>query len=202
MCEMKRGAVNVSSGWWISIRRGIACLAIACGFLSWGWSASGASSEYDVKAALLSHFAAFVEWPQETFALADGYFALCVLGRDPFDSRLERVFKGKRVWGRAVTIRHSSRLRDLDACHILFVSMSEQRRISVIVRELAGKNILTVSDAEDFVDRGGMIQLNRNGSQVQFDISRIAIERAQLKVSPKLLKLADNVRGGSGRIGG
>jgi hypothetical protein len=144
---------------------------------------------------LLSHFAAFVEWPQETFTATNGNFVLCVLGRDPFDTRLNRAFQGKQVRGHDVVIERSSRLRELDSCHILFVSDSEEKRISVIVRELAGRHVLTVSDAEDFVDRGGMIQLNRSGSQVQFDISRTAISRAQLTVSPKLLKLAANVRG-------
>jgi len=186
----------VSSGWWISIPRSITCLAIACGFLSWVWAAAGASSEYDVKAALLSHFVAFVEWPQQTFASTDGNFSLCVLGRDPFNSGLNRAFDGKRVRGHEVVIQRSSRLREFDTCHVLFVSSSEKKRISIIVRELAGRSVLTVSDVADFVDRGGMIQLNRTGSQVQFDINRTAVKRAQLQVSPKLFKLADNVRGG------
>jgi hypothetical protein len=190
----------VPSDRWVSIRRGIVCLAIVCGFFlpgsQDGWSASAASSEYDVKAALLSHFAAFVEWPKESFSLSDGSFVLCVLGRDPFDSRLKRAFEGKRVRGHEVVIRRSSRVRELGACHVLFVSSSERARVSIILRELAGKSVLTVSDVDGFVDRGGMIQLNRSGSQVEFDISPIAIKRAQLSVSSKLLKLAANVHGG------
>lgn len=184
------------SGLWISVRRGLVCLTIACGSLSFGGPAYATSNEYDVKAALLSHFAAFVEWPNETFALTDGKFVLCVLGNDPFDSRLNRVFEGKQVRGHKVEVQRASSLRRFDACHVIFVSASEQKRISVIVRELAGRRVLSVSDAENFLDQGGMIQLNRSGSQVQFEINATAIERGHLKVSPKLLKLAADVHGG------
>lgn len=183
-----------------SVACGVFCFVFAYGLSGSGprpaWSASPGPSEYDVKAVLLSHFAAFIEWPESSFNDSRGDFAVCVLGRDPFSSRLERTFEGKRVRGHEVRIKRSSRLRGLEGCHIIFVSDSEQSRLSVIVRELAGRSVLTVSDAEGFVGRGGMIELTRSGSKVQFEISRIAIERSQLKVSPKLLKLAAKVHGG------
>ena len=51
-----------------------------------------------------------------------------------------------------------------------------------------------------FVDRGGMIQLNRSGARVEFEINRATAEQARLKISPQLLKLAADVRGaGRGR---
>lgn len=171
--------------------------AVACALLVWGsgtaWSASGSSGEYDVKAALLSHFVTFVEWEPRSFTEADGSFALCVLGRDPFGSRLEKAFEGKTVARREVTIHRSTSLRDLRSCQLIFVSDSEEKRVGAVVRELAGRNVLTVSDIDGFVDRGGMIQLKRSGKRVQFEINRRSTEQARLKISDQLFNLASKV---------
>jgi hypothetical protein len=179
-------------------KRSTLVLAVACGLLLWtpgaAWPSSTASSEYDIKAALLSHFATFVEWPRESFTKTGGSFAICVFGRDPFGPRLERTFEGKTVRGREVAIHRSTSLRALNACHVLFVSLSETKQVGAVVRALAGRNVLTVSDIDRFVDRGGMIQLNRSGSRVQFEINRSTAEQARLKISPQLLKLASDVR--------
>jgi len=181
-----------------SIQRSSALFALACGLLIWSpsaaWSASGKLGEYEIKAVLLSHFATFVGWPPQSFSKTDGNFALCVLGRDPFGQHLERTFEGKTVGGREVSIHRSKSLRNLDSCQLLFVSSSEEKRIGAVIRALAGQNVLTVSDIQQFVDRGGMIQLNRSGSRVQFEINRSAAEQVRLKISPQLLKLATNVR--------
>jgi hypothetical protein len=160
-----------------NVKRSTLVLAVACGLLLWtpgaAWPSSTTSSEYDIKAALLSHFATFVEWPRESYTKTGGNFALCIFGRDPFGPRLERTFEGKTVRGREVAIHRSTSLRALSACHVLFVSLSETKQVGAVVRALAGRNVLTVSDIDSFVDRGGMIQLNR---------------------SPQLLKLATDVR--------
>jgi len=181
-----------------SIHRSSVAAAFACGLLLWSpgvaWSASAKLNEYEIKAAMLSHFATFVEWPQESFTKTGGSFAICILGRDPFGPHLERAFEGKTVRGREVAIHRSTSLRELGACHVLFVSLSEEKQVSAVVRELAGRNVLTVSEIDRFVDRGGMIQLTRSGSRVQFEINRSTAERARLKTSPQLIKLASDVR--------
>jgi hypothetical protein len=173
-------------------------MAFACGLLLWSpgvaWSTSAESDEYEIKAAVLSHFATFVEWPQESFTKTDGNFAICIFGRDPFGLHLERTFEGRTVRGRKVAIHRSTSLRTLSACHVLFVSPSEARKVDTTIRELAGRNVLTVSDIDRFVDRGGMIQLKSSESRVQFEINKSTAERARLKISPQLLKLASDVR--------
>ncbi len=179
-------------------KRPTVVLAVACGLLLWNpgaaWSKSTASSVYDIQAALLSHFTTFVEWPQESFSKTGGSFAICIFGRDPFGQRLERTFEGKTVRGHEIAIHRSTSLRALSACHVLFVSLSEAKQVTAVVRALAGRNVLTISEIDRFVDRGGMIQLNRSESRVQFEINKSTAERARLKISPQLLKLASDVR--------
>ena len=52
-----------------------------------------------------------------------------------------------------------------------------------------------VSDMEDFTRLGGMIQLKKTRlGTMRFEIDKEAADRAGLKISSKLLRLAENLR--------
>ena len=55
--------------------------------------------------------------------------------------------------------------------------------------------MLTVSDTRDFVQRGGIIGLRENRERIAFDISLANARRANLRISSKLLSLANVVDG-------
>ena len=65
--------------------------------------------------------------------------------------------------------------------------------MSQLLRALSGQPILTVSDAEAFIDGGGAIGLVRADQRLQFEVNRQALEQAQLRASSNLLKLARNL---------
>jgi len=54
--------------------------------------------------------------------------------------------------------------------------------------------MLTVGEGDDFPAAGGVIGLVIEDNKVRFDVNLEAAERAGLKISSKLLKLARNVR--------
>ncbi len=53
--------------------------------------------------------------------------------------------------------------------------------------------ILTVGTADSFLERGGMIHLFREENKFKFSASREAAERANLRLSSKLLRFAKEV---------
>src|ERR1700719_2917862 len=57
------------------------------------------SSEYQVKAAFLFHFAQFVDWPPEAFKANDSPITYCTAGGDPFEGGLDESLKGKTIGG-------------------------------------------------------------------------------------------------------
>ena len=57
---------------------------------------SNSTSEYDVKAAFLFHFAQFVEWAPGAFEDVDSPLMYCTIGEDAFRGALDRSVKGKR----------------------------------------------------------------------------------------------------------
>lgn len=155
----------------------------------------GAAPEYQVKAAFLYNVVKFIEWPEDTFSGAAAPIAICVLGDDPFEEHLERILKGQRVNGRPLTVQRLGRVPDAQACHVLFVSASEKKRLPEIFELLADRGVLTVGDVRGFRDGGGMIGLTTEENRLSFDVDLAAANRAHVKISSQLLRLARSVTG-------
>jgi len=149
------------------------------------------SAEYRVKAAFLYNFSKFVEWPPKAFSGKDAPLVICLAG-DPFGGILDEIVQGQRIDGRPVAVR---RIRDeqIQGCHLVYVSSSESQRSAGINAAATHEAILTVGDAEDFIDKGGMIRFIEKGRRLHFQINPDAAERASLKISSRLLQLAEVV---------
>lgn len=156
-------------------------------------AAAPAAGEYEVKAAFLLHFSRFVEWPASAFAAPDAPLYICVLGDDPFGPSLEEIVRDERVDGHPLAVERYRVGGDVDRCHILFVGRSagpQQRRI---LDQVQGKSILTVSDEEEFTRRGGVIGFVTVNGKVRLQVNRSSAQRADLRISSRLLRLADEV---------
>jgi len=149
--------------------------------------------EYDVKAAFLYNIAKFVEWPADAAA---GPISIGVIGRDPFGARLEEAVRGKRVNGRGLVVLHLGSDATARRCHIVFIGPSERNRIAEILLSIRRRPVLTVGDSPGFCAQGGMIGFKVVSDRIRFDIDLDAAERAQLKISSKLLTVAGIVREG------
>jgi hypothetical protein len=146
--------------------------------------------EYEVKAAFLYNFAKFVEWPEGTFPDANAPLVIGVLGEDPFGDVLDRTIAGKQVQGRPLRIRRWNKTHDVEGCQILFISSSEQGSMATILDKLRAAPLLTVSDADDFDKRGGIIHFVMQENRVRFEINNHGAQTAGLKISSRLLMLA------------
>jgi hypothetical protein len=152
-------------------------------------------SEYEVKAAFLYNFAKFVEWPAESFAAPDDPLRLCIVGADPFGSMLDDTVGRKPIGGRPVKITRLRSAPRRGQCHVLFMAESEDARIANLLLTTSGEPVLTVSDAEDFAERGGMIGMRMDHNRVRFEINMISARQADLKISSQLLKVATQIIG-------
>lgn len=171
----------------------VAAICVAMSSRANAHAESPASREYVIKAAFLYNFAKFVDWPAEAFPNDRTPLTLCILGKDPFGVALESI-KGKTVRGRRQVVQHLARIEDLEQCHILFISASEEKHLSQILSTIKGRHILTVSDMKRFARRGGIINLVTVKSKIRFEINMDTTDLVGLKISSKLLKLAKIVR--------
>ena len=145
-------------------------------------------TESQVKAAYLFNFGKFVRWPVLTNSVDS--LQICVLGKNSFGTVLEATVKGEAISGKPVTTRNIPSMHEADGCHILFVSMSEETRLSAVLASAKRLPVLTVSDIPRFAERGGMIGLVNQEDRIRFEVNVAPIEDAGLTVSSELLKVA------------
>lgn len=149
-------------------------------------------SERDVKAAFVSKFAGFIEWPRGAFASSSDPVNLCVQGSDPFGTSLDAVAQTQRVSGRSIRIVRMELVEPSSSCHIAFLGGGKQRH-GAALRALAGRPTLTITD-EAAPDERGMIDLTTQARKVRFRVDSAAAARSRIVISSKLLALAINVR--------
>ena len=150
-------------------------------------------SEYQVKAAFIYNFTKFIEWPRVKAGHQDETFDLCILGEDPFGNDISSM-EEKVSRGKGFKIRRQRELGDgeeLQLCDILFISPSEEKNLTFIIEKVKNDETLTISDIDGFAQSGGVIGFITKNNKVALAINPGAAERAGLKISSKLLKLAE-----------
>lgn len=152
--------------------------------------ADAPSREFQLKAACLVNFVQFVEWPESALGAVDAPFVITVLGDNPFGTVLEKLARNKVIRGRAVVVKFAQTLDQVGPTHLLFVAPPADRGAAQVVKHLAGKNVLSVSDAEDFNRAGGCIRLFLEENRMRFEINLSVATRAGLKPTAKMLQLA------------
>lgn len=146
--------------------------------------------EYQIKAAFLYNFGKFIDWPAESFENESAPVVYCIIGQDPFGNILDKTVKGKTLKGRRLIIERRMTVSRLSSCHLLYISKSEQLRVEQIFEPIKYSSVLTVGDMEGFANLGGIINLITRGNRIIFQINIDAANRARLKLSSRLLKLA------------
>jgi hypothetical protein len=157
-----------------------------------------AVGEYEVKAAFLYSFAKFIEWPPEAAPENQDVFVISILGEDPFGAALDQLLRDRTVGQRKVVVRRVPGGQEVGPSQIVFISDSESSRLPVLLKRFQGAPVLTVGEAEGFAERGGVVRLRTEKKRVRLEINVAAAERAHLKISSELLKLARIVGGGTG----
>ncbi|MDX2072968.1 MAG: YfiR family protein [Alphaproteobacteria bacterium] len=147
-----------------------------------------------IKAVMIRKFVEFIRWPEASAPQKEMLVKICVYG-DSAMSGMNAVFSKTSS---ANAIQYSlSNISQLDnvagACHVVFISASRQDQLSSILAVLRSKPVLTVSDVNNFAERGGMIGFHIIDGKIRYNINNKAFEAAQLKVDAQLLEIANKV---------
>jgi hypothetical protein len=128
--------------------------------------------------------------------VAAGALTIGVIGADDLAIELARVVAGRTVNNRAIEVRE---LREADAAarvHLLFVGGFDQQRVARIVRQATGA-MLIVTECESGLQVGSVINFRIVDERVRFDVSLDAAERNGIKLSSRLLTVANRVQKGA-----
>jgi hypothetical protein len=117
-------------------------------------------------------------------------FVICIVGKVNFGATLDSLIAKESIQGRKITTRRLSSINDAESCHIVFLAMSEESRLTKDLDALKDKPILTVSSLPGFLEHGGVIQFISQGNRVRFAVNLAAAAQSRIALSSELLKVA------------
>jgi len=177
-------------------RQSSACavaLVLLCGLCT---GQTQTASEYSIKAAYLYNFAKSAEWPENNLPSGAPLVIGVVGGDEEFVDTLIKTVAGRTVGTHPIVAKRADSVEDLDLCQLVFFRASTgHKRVQAAISALLAANILLVGEDNEFLRQGGMINLILQNGTVRFEINRVSLDRAGLKLSPALLALANS--GGS-----
>lgn len=143
-----------------------------------------------IKAVFLFNFTRFIDWPPHSFDSDEAPFVIGVIGSNSFVRYIDESVAGEKVGTHPIVVEQFKDARDIRKCHILYINLSDERKIKEAIMAISGRGILTVSDNEDFGKLGGIIRFYTEKNKIRLEINTEAAKTAQLTISSKLLSVA------------
>lgn len=165
-------------------------LAVIMGGFAHGQDYGG---EYQKKAIHICKLARYVEWPKEKMANGNP-LVIGVYGADSVSDQIRDVVGGRRINGREVIVKSCATIQEISGCHILFVSRSEESRLSSILGKVRGDPVLTVGECDSFIAKGGTVNLRVAGTEVVMELHEKNARRSSLRIDPKLNNFGEAMR--------
>lgn len=143
-------------------------------------------SEYDWKAEFIYNFSKFTRWPDKADEIM-----ICIYGKDPFGSKID-VLNNRISHGRKIKVIRTHSIERVKSCQIAFVNSipENQRYYNRAMRRLNNSSVLTMANDYNAHNFGVMIGLITNNEKVSFNINSAILDKSEIEISSKLLRLA------------
>lgn len=142
----------------------------------------------NVKAVFIYHFTKYIDWTQE-----DSLFTIGIVGETPVLKPLQQIAEKKCVRQHAIQIQSCKHAGQIEACQILFIPESQHDSLDEIIRLMDGKPVLIISEIEDALSKGAMINFVLKQETIRFEINLKAMKQTGFRPSSEMLKLAVRV---------
>lgn len=163
-------------------------------------SASEFSQEESrLKVALIYNFSQFVEWPDTAFVDPSTVFSICVLGDERVTQILSPIQR-RHYKSRPIRIKTLTNVDEARLCHILYLDKDGTSGPEFAPDKVLGEApVLTISNDAKALENGFAIAFSFQDERVGLNMNLAAVRKAKLKVSAKLVEIANRVVGDVGR---
>lgn len=170
-----------------------------------GWTAALASTDPlqhgMVKSAFVLNIAKFVTWPASVYDARPDRLILCHYRHDSLGDAFE-IIRNRSVDGRVLDKAVVPNLSSVEGCDILFSSREQLAQLGRESKTQPVRSVLTIADMTSQESTGTpyagiQVALVRKGAKIGFEVNLNELNKAGLKVSSELLKLARIVGEGS-----
>jgi hypothetical protein len=155
---------------------------------------SPARPAHGIKAAFLYKFLDYVEWPAGALGASTAPVVIGVLGDDGIADELQTIVARRRLGLHPLEVRRVVEASALDGVRLLFIGSREPDALARLAPAAQQRSILVVTDFDDALETGSVINLITVDDRVRFEVSLEAAERSGLRLSSRMLGVAMWVR--------
>ena len=148
-----------------------------------------ATSECELKTAYIYQFTKYVNWPK--IKKDKKQLIIGVIANEDMVQALSRL-NGRLSQGMKIVVRSITLPKNLGDIDILYLEKGYLTDDNLII-EAVKNHVLTISDEEDATHKGVIIGLFRSDSRLRFNINLKIADKSSLKLSSRLLSLADSL---------
>ena len=153
-----------------------------------------AESDSVAKAAFLYRVAGFVDWPPGTFANQDEALVIAVAGHPAVLAELEQLVGGRTLEGRPVIVRRWADNEPAGPVHVLFVGAGRETQVRERIAAAPGP-VLVITEQDNGHRLGAVLNFVQEDGRVRFTASLPAADARGLRLSARLLSVAQSVEG-------
>jgi hypothetical protein len=158
-------------------------------------SASSTALERRVKAAFLYKFLGYAEFPANAFADAGAPLIIGVVDADDLAAELAHIVAGRTAGSHGITVRTLRESEIGTPVHMLFVGGQDAGRVGRLLRQASA--LLVVTESDNALPQGSTINFRIIDERVRFDVALDAAEKNGIKLSSRLLTVANRVQKGA-----
>lgn len=148
-----------------------------------------------IKATYVYKFAGYVDWPGGDTPAAAGPFTIGVVDAEGVTAELKALSAAYPLKNRPVQVRELVPGAPVSGVQMVFIGQRAGNGARQMLSGLAGKPVLTVTDAEGMLSAGSTINLLTVDERIRFEVSLAHAAAAGLKVSARLLDVAYKIEG-------
>ena len=142
-----------------------------------------------VKSVFLYNFTNFVAWP-----VALNTVQVCIYGDEKITGILGFIANQMETSQINIRVREMHTPKVHQKCNVAYIGKKEESKLKEFLESVEGKNILSVSDIENFTKKGGVIGFVTRYNKIKLQINPNMVKKSSLKISSRLLMLAEIVK--------
>lgn len=176
-----------------SARLALCCAAVGAHAQAPTAPATPAPTVDETKAGHLHRFCGFVEWPQASFSSPEAPIVVGIVGAPALHKDLAQIVAGRLVQNRAIQVVELAEPRQGSTVHMLMIGRGAWKRAGDWIAAVKGLPVLVITDMPQGLERGAALSFVESDGRLRFEASVPAAEAAGLKLSARLLPLAERV---------
>ena len=147
-------------------------------------------TEDAITATFLCNVLGYIEWVDKF----PSTYTICMAADDDAKNALRNHITTRGLTNKIV-MRALDTSRDTSGCNAVYIDEAfNAKGISYIINNARERQVLTIGNAADFLEQGGLIQINFENRRLILSLNTKISNKYRIRISSRLISLAKHVR--------